>query len=144
MKLIGFKPPVLQASNTSLDLILAAGKRKPHISVATIRVKIEPRRGRHVRFRQHLPDEMAHYACDCWDAEIYTTYGWVECVGHADRSAYDLQTRLDEKEYKAKEKLAQRLCDAKERRLESGDKLKRRKKTFGAARRSYENLIALL
>ena len=24
----------------------------------------------HVRFRQHLPDEMAHYACDCWDAEI--------------------------------------------------------------------------
>ena len=24
----------------------------------------------HVRFRQHLPDEMAHYAADCWDAEI--------------------------------------------------------------------------
>ena len=58
MKLIGFKPPVLQASNTSLDLILAAGKRKPHISVATIRVKIEPRRGRHVRFRQHKTTEL--------------------------------------------------------------------------------------
>jgi len=29
---------------------------------------------------------MAHYACDCWDAEIKTFYGWVECVGHADRS----------------------------------------------------------
>jgi len=33
---------------------------------------------------------MAHYACGCWDAEIKTSYGWIECVGHADRSAYDL------------------------------------------------------
>ena len=37
-----------------------------------------------------MSNEMAHYACDCWDAEIKTTYGWVECVGCADRSAYDL------------------------------------------------------
>jgi len=44
----------------------------------------------HVRFRQHLPDEMAHYAADCWDAEIEMSLGWVECVGIADRSAYDL------------------------------------------------------
>ncbi len=43
-----------------------------------------------VRFRQHLANEMAHYACDCWDAELLTSYGWVECVGCADRSAYDL------------------------------------------------------
>eukprot|EP01114_Cavostelium_apophysatum_P015961 TRINITY_DN445_c0_g1_i1.p1 TRINITY_DN445_c0_g1~~TRINITY_DN445_c0_g1_i1.p1 ORF type:complete len:764 (-),score=226.04 TRINITY_DN445_c0_g1_i1:63-2102(-) len=43
-----------------------------------------------LRFRQHLRDEMAHYACDCWDAEIQNSYGWVECVGIADRSAYDL------------------------------------------------------
>ena len=35
----------------------------------------------HIRFRQHLPDEMAHYACDCWDAEIEMSLGWVECVG---------------------------------------------------------------
>ena len=28
-----------------------------------------------VRFRQHLPTEMAHYACDCWDAEIFGSYG---------------------------------------------------------------------
>lgn len=34
---------------------------------------------------------MAHYANDCWDAEIETSYGWVEIAGHADRSAYDLQ-----------------------------------------------------
>ena len=45
----------------------------------------------HVRFRQHKNDEMAHYACDCWDAEIETSSGWVECVGCADRSAYDLE-----------------------------------------------------
>jgi glycyl-tRNA synthetase len=43
-----------------------------------------------VRFRQHLPNEMAHYASDCWDAEIRSSYGWVECVGCADRAAYDL------------------------------------------------------
>lgn len=45
---------------------------------------------RYLRFRQHKKDEMAHYACDCWDAEILTSYGWVECVGIADRSSYDL------------------------------------------------------
>lgn len=43
-----------------------------------------------LRFRQHLLNEMAHYASDCWDAELQTSYGWVECVGCADRSAYDL------------------------------------------------------
>ncbi|KFA63498.1 hypothetical protein S40285_00294 [Stachybotrys chlorohalonatus IBT 40285] len=43
-----------------------------------------------LRFRQHMANEMAHYACDCWDAEMLTTSGWVECVGCADRSAYDL------------------------------------------------------
>lgn len=43
-----------------------------------------------IRFRQHLANEMAHYACDCWDAELLTSYGWIECVGCADRSAYDL------------------------------------------------------
>ncbi|GAB1601045.1 glycine--tRNA ligase isoform X1 [Argonauta hians] len=42
------------------------------------------------RFRQHLSNEMAHYAKDCWDAELKTSYGWVECVGCADRSCYDL------------------------------------------------------
>ena len=43
-----------------------------------------------MRFRQHMANEMAHYACDCWDSELLTSYGWVECVGCADRSAYDL------------------------------------------------------
>jgi glycyl-tRNA synthetase len=44
-----------------------------------------------LRFRQHKSNEMAHYASDCWDAEIKSSYGWVECVGHADRSCYDLE-----------------------------------------------------
>ncbi|XP_066532402.1 glycine--tRNA ligase [Hoplias malabaricus] len=44
-----------------------------------------------LRFRQHMDNEMAHYACDCWDAETKTSYGWIEIVGCADRSCYDLQ-----------------------------------------------------
>lgn len=43
-----------------------------------------------LRFRQHLNNEIAHYATDCWDAECLTSFGWIECVGCADRSAYDL------------------------------------------------------
>lgn len=52
-----------------------------------IKIGIDPSR---LRFRQHMANEMAHYASDCWDAEIHTSYGWIECVGCADRSAYDL------------------------------------------------------
>ena len=33
---------------------------------------------------------MAHYAKDCWDAEVETSYGWIEIAGHADRSCFDL------------------------------------------------------
>ena len=44
-----------------------------------------------LRFRQHESDEMAHYAQDCWDAEILGSYGWVECVGIAHRGCYDLK-----------------------------------------------------
>ena len=48
-----------------------------------------------LRFRQHLANEMAHYAADCWDAEIECSYGWIECVGIADRSAYDLRAHSE-------------------------------------------------
>ncbi|KAI9209444.1 uncharacterized protein BJ171DRAFT_487007 [Polychytrium aggregatum] len=51
------------------------------------RIGIKPDK---LRFRQHMSNEMAHYACDCWDAEILNSFGWIECVGCADRSAYDL------------------------------------------------------
>jgi glycyl-tRNA synthetase len=43
-----------------------------------------------IRFRQHTEKEMAHYASDCWDAEVETSYGWIEVAGHADRACYDL------------------------------------------------------
>ena len=33
-----------------------------------------------MRFRQHMANEMAHYAKDCWDAELLTSYGWVEVI----------------------------------------------------------------
>mmetsp|Transcript_50264 Transcript_50264/g.106805 ORF Transcript_50264/g.106805 Transcript_50264/m.106805 type:complete len:627 (+) Transcript_50264:96-1976(+) len=49
----------------------------------------------HCRFRQHLPTEMAHYACDCWDAEVNTCYGWLECVGIADRACFDLNAHAE-------------------------------------------------
>ena len=52
-----------------------------------IKIGISPTR---LRFRQHMANEMAHYATDCWDAEIHSSYGWIECVGCADRAAYDL------------------------------------------------------
>jgi glycyl-tRNA synthetase len=45
-----------------------------------------------LRFRQHLREEMAHYAADCWDAEVRTErFGWIEVVGIADRTDYDLK-----------------------------------------------------
>ncbi|MDH7517760.1 MAG: glycine--tRNA ligase [Candidatus Thermoplasmatota archaeon] len=48
------------------------------------------------RFRKHVPDELAHYATECWDAEIFSErFGWVECVGIADRSAYDLGAHIE-------------------------------------------------
>ena len=48
-----------------------------------------------IRFRQHLPDEMAHYAIDCWDAEAYTDqFGWVEIIGIADRTDFDLKSHI--------------------------------------------------
>lgn len=51
-----------------------------------------------------MANEMAHYAADCWDAELKTSFGWIECVGCADRSAYDLTVHAN----KTKEKLVVR------------------------------------
>jgi glycyl-tRNA synthetase len=54
-----------------------------------IRVGVSPEK---MRFRQHMSDEMAHYAADCWDAEILSDrFGWVEVVGIADRTDFDLK-----------------------------------------------------
>ena len=42
-----------------------------------------------------MDNEMAHYAKDCWDLECRTSYGWVECVGCADRPCFDLQCHAE-------------------------------------------------
>jgi glycyl-tRNA synthetase (class II) len=47
-----------------------------------------------LRFRQHLTTEMAHYATDCWDLEILTSYGWMECVGHAYHACSGLEVHV--------------------------------------------------
>ena len=45
-----------------------------------------------VRFRQHGVTEKAHYSTDTWDAEFLSPrFGWVEIVGIADRTDYDLK-----------------------------------------------------
>src|SRR5215470_5705216 len=40
-----------------------------------IKIGINPAR---LRFRQHMDNEMAHYATDCWDAEVHNSTGWTE------------------------------------------------------------------
>ncbi|KAG5642866.1 hypothetical protein DXG03_002011 [Asterophora parasitica] len=57
-----------------------------------VKIGINPAR---LRFRQHMGNEMAHYATDCWDAEIENASGWTECVGCADRAAYDLSVHTE-------------------------------------------------
>lgn len=44
-----------------------------------------------IRFRQHMDNEMAHYASECWDLETFVDNDWLECVGCADRGDYDLR-----------------------------------------------------
>ena len=51
---------------------------------------------------------MAHYASDCWDFEVLTSVGWIECVGHADRAAYDLTAHIKGSGHKL---MAQRVFD---------------------------------
>jgi glycyl-tRNA synthetase len=44
-----------------------------------------------LRFRQHEPDERAHYAADSWDAEGLIDDEWFEIVGIANRTDFDLK-----------------------------------------------------
>lgn len=81
--------------NTTLAYFLA------RIHLFLIKIGINKNK---LRFRQHMRNEMAHYASDCWDVELLTSYGWIECVGCADRAAYDLTVHSE----KTKEKLVVR------------------------------------
>ncbi|MFQ6136715.1 MAG: glycine--tRNA ligase [Candidatus Hydrothermarchaeales archaeon] len=48
-----------------------------------------------IRSRQHAETEIAHYAADCWDVEVLTDrFGWIEVVGVADRTDYDLKAHM--------------------------------------------------
>lgn len=44
-----------------------------------------------LRLRQHAPDELAHYADDCYDVEYKFPMGWSELEGIANRTDYDLK-----------------------------------------------------
>lgn len=85
------KPPEKKTIGEAVRSKLVAnetlGYFMARIHLFMVKMGVDPAR---LRFRQHLSNEMAHYACDCWDAECKTSYGWVECVGCADRSCYDL------------------------------------------------------
>ena len=90
-----------------------------------------------LRFRQHLTTEMAHYACDCWDLEIYTSYGWVECVGHADRACYDLE--VHSKATKTPMLATQKLDQPKDITIA---KLKFHRKSLGQAFKQDQRLVS--
>ena len=44
----------------------------------------------HFRLRPHEPDELAHYAKECYDVEYLYPWGWDELEGVANRTDYDL------------------------------------------------------
>merc|ERR550534_1970888 len=76
-----------EAVSTGLVANQTLGYFMARIQMFLLKIGVDPAR---LKFRQHMGNEIAHYACDCWDAELLTSYGWVECVGCADRSAFDL------------------------------------------------------
>jgi len=48
-----------------------------------------------VRLRRHAPDELAHYADDCYDVEYLFPWGWDELEGIASRTDYDLRRHAE-------------------------------------------------
>ena len=91
----GKEPLVMKLSDACKDGLIRHATVGRFIGLTydfLVDVGIDPSR---LRFRQHEKNEMAHYAMDCWDAEIEGSYGWVECVGIAHRGCYDLQSHED-------------------------------------------------
>ena len=48
-------------------------------------------RPENLRLRRHGPDELAHYAKDCYDIEYRFPWGWAELEGIANRTDFDLK-----------------------------------------------------
>ncbi|MEA2037712.1 MAG: glycine--tRNA ligase [Nanoarchaeota archaeon] len=47
-----------------------------------------------LRLREHLKDELAHYATACFDIEYRFSFGWKEIHGNADRQQFDLSQHM--------------------------------------------------
>ncbi|MBW2974573.1 glycine--tRNA ligase [Candidatus Woesearchaeota archaeon] len=47
-----------------------------------------------LRLREHLKDELAHYASACFDIEYRFPFGWKEIHGNADRGQFDLSQHI--------------------------------------------------
>ncbi|MBS3117415.1 glycine--tRNA ligase [Candidatus Woesearchaeota archaeon] len=46
---------------------------------------------KHLRLREHLPDERAHYSSACFDIDYAFPFGWKEIHGCADRTTFDVE-----------------------------------------------------
>ena len=49
----------------------------------------------HFRIRQHVKDELSHYALDTWDLEYEFPFGWKELQGFANRTDFDLKQHTE-------------------------------------------------
>lgn len=48
-----------------------------------------------IRLREHMENEMAHYANFCYDIEYKFDFGWKEVLGNADRGTFDLTQHIE-------------------------------------------------
>ena len=78
---IGEEVKTSSVDNDTLDCFIA------RIYLVLVKIEADPPK---LRFRQHMANEMAHYAADGRAAQLSRSSGWIECVGCAGRSAYDL------------------------------------------------------
>jgi len=49
----------------------------------------------HFRIRQHVKDELSHYALDTWDLEYDFPFGWKELQGLSNRTDFDLKQHIE-------------------------------------------------
>ena len=49
----------------------------------------------HFRIRQHVKDELSHYALDTWDLEYEFPFGWKELQGLSNRTDFDLKQHVE-------------------------------------------------
>ncbi len=49
----------------------------------------------HFRIRQHVQEELSHYALDTWDLEYKFPFGWKELQGLSNRTDFDLKQHME-------------------------------------------------